>query len=477
MAGLLDFGGEQPGGLLGGLLSDPGARLGLSMLAASSPRLRGLNDVMAQQDHMQAMQRQAQQDAFRNKALDVQTQRGQLELDAVRRQTEDEAKARQVLQNFYGAQGIPAGGGAQATAPQMDVGPAMGGGQMPAQQAPAGGVAPKSDAWLRYKAMGDELARNGLVKQAEAQYSLAEKFRPKYSTTPQIVRDPQTGKLVNVLIGEDGTTTQMNYGVKPDVQLQSLGDRVMSIDKNDLQNGQSFAMGQSPDSRASNAVAWANHGLSKQRFQAEQSQATKPTFNAETGTFVYPPTVDNPQGRVVPAQGFQKPLNDVQSKALLFGSRMQESDKIINDLGNQGRNFSTPGANTGWGVGAAVNLVNSEKGQMLDQAKRDFINATLRRESGAAIAESEFENAAKQYFPQMGDSPKVIEQKARNRALATQGILAEVPKNTPPLSAQSNQGQQSQQAPAPRVPMKGQVVQGHKFLGGDPANPSSWEKQ
>ena len=27
MAGLLDFGGEQPGGLLGGLLSDPGARL------------------------------------------------------------------------------------------------------------------------------------------------------------------------------------------------------------------------------------------------------------------------------------------------------------------------------------------------------------------------------------------------------------------------------------------------------------------
>lgn len=59
MPGLLDFGGDQPGGLLGGLFSDPGARIGLSLLAASSPKLRGLADVMAQQDRAQQQQQEA----------------------------------------------------------------------------------------------------------------------------------------------------------------------------------------------------------------------------------------------------------------------------------------------------------------------------------------------------------------------------------------------------------------------------------
>ena len=39
----------------------------------------------------------------------------------------------------------------------------------------------------------------------------------------------------------------------------------------------------------------------------------------------------------------------------------------------------------------------------------------MRRESGAAIADSEFDSAEKQYFPVPGDSPAVITQKRRNR--------------------------------------------------------------
>ena len=38
--------------------------------------------------------------------------------------------------------------------------------------------------------------------------------------------------------------------------------------------------------------------------------------------------------------------------------------------------------------------------QKFEQAQRDWINANLRKESGAVIADSEFENAAQQYFPQ-----------------------------------------------------------------------------
>lgn len=59
--GLLDFATAQPsgGGLLDFAFSDPGARLGLSLLAASSPKLRGLGDVMAQQDQAKLQQQEA----------------------------------------------------------------------------------------------------------------------------------------------------------------------------------------------------------------------------------------------------------------------------------------------------------------------------------------------------------------------------------------------------------------------------------
>lgn len=138
--------------------------------------------------------------------------------------------------------------------------------------------------------------------------------------------------------------------------------------------------------------------------------------------------------------GEGKPLNDTQSKALLFGSRMQRANEILDKLAQSDKYFSTPGAN---GIaGGLVNLVNSKEGQQLDQAKRDFINATLRRESGAVISDPEFDNGNKQYFPQIGDAPEVIEQKRQNRLLAQQAILAEVPNSEARVSqVRSPQGQ------------------------------------
>jgi len=62
-------------------------------------------------------------------------------------------------------------------------------------------------------------------------------------------------------------------------------------------------------------------------------------------------------------------------------------------------------------------LFKSDKFKQIEQAQRDFINAALRRESGAAIAESEFENARLQYFPQPGDTPEVVKQKQKNREM------------------------------------------------------------
>jgi len=59
----------------------------------------------------------------------------------------------------------------------------------------------------------------------------------------------------------------------------------------------------------------------------------------------------------------------------------------------------------------------SDSFQLFDQAARNFINATLRRESGAAIAPSEFDNAYKQYLPRAGDTADTLAEKKKNRDL------------------------------------------------------------
>lgn len=130
----------------------------------------------------------------------------------------------------------------------------------------------------------------------------------------------------------------------------------------------------------------------------------------------------------LPKQGASKPLTDTQAKALQFGSRMQAANDTIDALAQKGVSTSIPGSRAAFGLGATINALQPQERQQLDQAKRDFINAVLRRESGAAISPSEFDSAEKQYFPQPGEtSPAIVAQKKANRELAMRGILAEVP--------------------------------------------------
>jgi hypothetical protein len=113
----------------------------------------------------------------------------------------------------------------------------------------------------------------------------------------------------------------------------------------------------------------------------------------------------------------------------MFGNRAEEADKIIAAL--EGK-YSPTGINTKQALGrtpllggaleAAGNVALSDNSQKAEQAQRDFVNAVLRLESGAAIAAGEFDNASKQYFPQPGDSQAVITQKAQNRKTAIQGL-------------------------------------------------------
>lgn len=129
-----------------------------------------------------------------------------------------------------------------------------------------------------------------------------------------------------------------------------------------------------------------------------------------------------------------RPLTESQANSLNYANRMLESHKILTGLedtlsGAAIAGLATKeGASRAWGVGGALgaagNAMLSADQQKYEQAQRDFVNAVLRKESGAVISDEEFDNAKKQYFPQPGDSAAVLEQKRQNRARAIQGISA-----------------------------------------------------
>jgi len=139
-------------------------------------------------------------------------------------------------------------------------------------------------------------------------------------------------------------------------------------------------------------------------------------------------------------------VTDEQAKAANYANRMAESNDIISRLQNINQGFA---GNVGGVVSnLAPNIANpalSADRQMFIQAQRDFINAVLRRESGAVISESEFANARQQYFPQPGDTEQVIQQKSQNRMNAIRGIMGAAGQNyTPPKNYQTPPPQANQ---------------------------------
>ena len=67
----------------------------------------------------------------------------------------------------------------------------------------------------------------------------------------------------------------------------------------------------------------------------------------------------------------------------------------------------------------------SDSGQQYLAAKMNFITAVLRKESGAAISDTEFSNEDLKYFPQPGESAAVIEQKRVARKTAIESMKAQ----------------------------------------------------
>ena len=128
----------------------------------------------------------------------------------------------------------------------------------------------------------------------------------------------------------------------------------------------------------------------------------------------------NPDGTTEIIQGgpAATKLTEGQSKATGFFARSDEANKLMSELEMEGTELR----NVFSGALPFGNYMRTPEGQKYDQAKRNFINAILRQESGAVIGPSEFASAELQYFPQPGDSPEVIAQKKANRETAVNAL-------------------------------------------------------
>lgn len=114
--------------------------------------------------------------------------------------------------------------------------------------------------------------------------------------------------------------------------------------------------------------------------------------------------------------------NETQSKDSGFANRMFRAEGVLRDPKVEAAAQDVMQNLAGKMPGMAGNYLTSADYQKFDQAKRDFVNAVLRRESGAAISSSEFDNATKQYFPQPGDKPERLAEKRKNRQDAIAGV-------------------------------------------------------
>lgn len=265
--------------------------------------------------------------------------------------------------------------------------------------------------------------------------------------------DPTTGEIISTdwIVDKEATPDNVldnQTSVDNNIRTVTASEN-NNIRSNTVSENNNIRSNQTSQLNAQLAAEMKRYGIdvnaenAQQKLQHERQQAAiknKQGELKEAGGKYY---FVNKSGQVFPAldqNGQQliatnatKPLNESQTKDKWFGTRMEKANDILNKLEKGGVYRGSLLSRTGdWGENIANKLPsavggNSPEQQQYIQAQRDFINAVLRRESGAVIAETEFANAQKQYFPVVGDSQAVIKQKRTARENVAKELLSNVP--------------------------------------------------
>jgi len=110
-----------------------------------------------------------------------------------------------------------------------------------------------------------------------------------------------------------------------------------------------------------------------------------------------------------------KPPTSAQSTLASYASRIEQAEPTLAKLEKSIAGMSA--ISFEMQMWADKPYAQSAEMQQYSQAAKNYINAVLRRESGAVISPAEFANARAQYLPTPGDTPDTLEMKRQNRLL------------------------------------------------------------
>lgn len=124
-----------------------------------------------------------------------------------------------------------------------------------------------------------------------------------------------------------------------------------------------------------------------------------------------------------------KPLTEPQAKASVFHSQMTSASDALAKIPGYDPNSGVTQADTAV-AGGRGNMIASESAQRAKQAQSQWAEAFLRFKTGAASTPAEVALNVATFFPQIGDKPGVIKQKAEMRAQAERDLSMAAGKRT-----------------------------------------------
>jgi hypothetical protein len=132
--------------------------------------------------------------------------------------------------------------------------------------------------------------------------------------------------------------------------------------------------------------------------------------------------VDPATGQVTFQQGGNiKPMTEAQSKDTVYAVRAEGALPLLDSMD---RELAGVQGNTLGQLPVIGNFLKPEAFQKAEQASNEFLQALLRKDTGAVITEGEQVLYGNTYIPRMGDGPEVIEQKIQSRYRALQAMKA-----------------------------------------------------
>lgn len=225
--------------------------------------------------------------------------------------------------------------------------------------------------------------------------------------------------------------------------------------------------------------------------QAAPVARPKPRPDYGEGAYELPNGSIVRQGKSGAIQTLQAPPKDVSGE---MGMRVSMGIPVSVEAQTRMDALEAGGKNpygTWQGVVANTLLGQEDKGGIFDmmakniggqdyqdylQASSSFESSLLPIYSGAAVTDQEAQRFVRANLPRAGDSPKTLATKARNRKLILNSAAERVGEPRPFPNEPDWRPSAQPTQPKRKSAVKGQVTNGYRFKGGDPAKRENWER-